>query len=118
LVGWLSILKTVPWADVIRSAPTVADGAKKLWGAVSKQSPSPHAPAETLQAQVVALENTVAELHSQMLASTELIKALAEQNTQLIKRIETNRLRLLWLLGAAIVAGVMAVASLILTLVR
>jgi hypothetical protein len=117
-IGWLSLLRTVPWADVIRSAPTVADGAKKLWGAVSKQPPSPQAPAATLQAQVAALESTVAELHSQMLASTELIKALAEQNTQLIRRIETNRVRVLWLLGATAVAGVIAVSSLLLTLAR
>jgi hypothetical protein len=32
-----------------------------------------------------------------MLASSELIKEMAEQNAQLIKRVETNRARLVWL---------------------
>ena len=38
-----------------------------------------------------------------MLASTEVIKSLAEQNAQLIRGIEANRLRLRWL-GVAVVA--------------
>jgi hypothetical protein len=47
--------------------------------------------------QFIATEAAVADLRQQMLASSELIKELAEQNTQLIKRVETNRKRLLWL---------------------
>ena len=27
-IGWLTILKTVPWTEVISNAPKVADGAK------------------------------------------------------------------------------------------
>ena len=53
-----------------------------------------------------------------MLASSELIKALAEQNTQLIRRVEANRVRVLWLAAAIAVVGVVAVASLALTLAR
>ena len=44
-----------------------------------------------------------------MLASSELIAALAEQNTQLIKRLETQRRRVL-ALGAVSVILVIAVA--------
>ena len=53
-----------------------------------------------------------------MLASSELIKALAEQNTQLVQRIEANRVRVVWLAGATAVVGILAVSSLILLLVR
>jgi hypothetical protein len=52
----------------------------------------------------------VADLHQQMLASSELIQALADQNTQLIRRVEVNRVRLLWL-AALLLALVMALAS-------
>ena len=41
-----------------------------------------------------ALEETVKSLQGQMQASSELIKALADQNTQLVNRIELNRVRL------------------------
>lgn len=131
-IGWLAVLQLVPWADVIRNAPKVADGAKKLWGAVKKKpraeklSPtnvhSAHLPEEqslaSLQAQITALEATASDLQDQMLASSELIQALADQNTQLIKRIEANRIRILWLAGAVVVLGIIAVASLAIALLR
>lgn len=131
-IAWLTILQSVPWTDVMSNAPRVADGAKKLWNAIGKKSHAPEmeAPSEhstlspeaqaiiTLQAQLAAVEVAAADLHDQMLASSELIKALADQNTQLIKRIELNRVRVLWLAGAIAVFGIVAVSSLALTLVR
>ena len=131
-IGWLAVLKSVPWADVMSNAPIVADGAKKLWNAIAKKSPSqeieaptvqpalsPEAQAiATLQARLAVVEAASSDLHDQMLASSELIKALAEQNTQLIKRIEANRVRVLWLAGATVIIGIVAVSNLALTLVR
>ncbi len=119
-IGWLVILKNVPWTDVIRNAPAVAEGAKKLWKTVSKQSPSaedltssdqvavsPESQTSiALDARIQALEAEVGDLHEQMLAATELIKTLADQNTQLIQRIEANRKRVLWFSAATIVIAV------------
>ncbi|OGB50419.1 MAG: hypothetical protein A2496_14635 [Burkholderiales bacterium RIFOXYC12_FULL_60_6] len=119
-IGWLTVLKMVPWGDVIENAPKVASGAKKLWQTVGKRpvvtSSAPPVPevlrAESpavaaLQIQVAELQVAVADLHQQMLASSELIQSLAQQNTQLIKRVEVNRVRLLWL--AAWVLGLTVV---------
>lgn len=130
-VGWLTVLKLLPWSDVIKNAPKVADGAKKLWHTVGKKPPpqpedtvgavplSPEGQAITaLQARLLTLESATQDLHEQMLASSELIKALAEQNTQLIRRAEVNRLRLLALAGVTAVLAVMAVLGLTLLLVR
>lgn len=131
-IGWLAVLKSVPWADVMSNAPIVADGAKKLWNAIAKKSPSqeieapigqpalsPEAQAiATLQARLAVVEAASSDLHDQMLASSELIKALAEQNTQLIQRIEANRVRVLWLAGATVIIGIVAVSNLALTLAR
>jgi len=36
-IGWLTVLKMVPWGDVIENAPKVATGAKKLWQNVGKK---------------------------------------------------------------------------------
>ena len=64
------------------------------------------------------MEVAIADLHNQMLASSELIKILADQNTQLIKRMEVNRIRVVWLAGATVVFGIIAVLSLILAVAR
>ena len=110
-IGLLTILQSVPWSEVISNAPKVADGAKKLWKTVARK-PAPHESSggngqaalspeaqafATLESRIAVLEATTTELHGQMLASSELIAALAEQNAQLIKRIETNRKHVLWL---------------------
>ena len=124
------VLQNVPWAEVIKNAPKLADGAKKLWNTIGSKVPpdevvipttqfalSPEAEAiARLQKQLVAAETATADLHNQMLASSELIKALAEQNTLLIGRIELNRRRMLWLTGALVVIGSIAVTSLMLVL--
>jgi hypothetical protein len=108
-IPWLAILSNVPWKDVIDKAPKVADGAKKLWKSVAKKS-GPSEPANTnvkpahsseeptiasLDTRIIELKNEVTALHDQMLASSEIIEALAEQNTQLIKSIEIFRGRVL-----------------------
>jgi hypothetical protein len=126
-IPWLTVLQTVPWTDVLRNAPKVADGAKKLWSTVSGQAPEavdpvvppvPVAPASAdaeriaaLETRVLTLETAVSDMHGQMLASSELIKALAEQNTQLVANVDADRLRvrrLTWCL--AVVAAIAAAA--------
>lgn len=127
-IGWLAVLQSVPWSEVIKNAPKVADGAKKLWNSVagksapaeaSRPSAEPDVSPESasvaaLEARLNSLEAAVSDLHGQMLASSELIKALAEQNAQLIQRIEKTRVRVLWL-GAATLMIVAALLGLVLT---
>ncbi len=131
-IGWLTLLKGVPWAGVISTAPLVAEGAKQLWKAVSKQPPSADAPrtakpssvspdsatAEPDATRIAALEAAVDDLHAQMLKSSELIKVLADQNTQLIRRVEANRVRTLWLTGLVVIVVLVAVASLAVVMIR
>lgn len=118
-IPWLAVLKAVPWSDVISNAPKVADGAKKLWKTIGKK------PAETigeapideqtspqtiasLHARLLRMEAAQSELHEQMLASSELIKALAEQNASLIVRAESMRVRTRRMLLAITVLGIIA----------
>lgn len=129
-IGWLTVLQSVPWTDVVRNAPKVAVGAKKLWNSVRKKplsgaSPVADAPAASavqsvpmLALRIQELETDAADLQAQMVASSEVIKALADQNTQLIIRVETLRVRMLWLAGTLAVVGVTSGAALLLVLLR
>lgn len=123
-IPWIAVLSQVPWADVIDNAPKVADGARKLWTMVVRRPAADAADDSshsTLQARtpamldkrIVTLEVQIAGLDAQMIASAELIKALAEQNAQLIARVERNRTHLLWLAVAALVTALAAVAALL-----
>lgn len=121
-IGWMTVLKLVPWGDVIENAPKVAQGAKKLWQTVGKKVPvaapqggdatTPVAEATMtvaqLQAQVAELQVATAALHQQMLDSSALIKSLAEQNSTLVARVELSRKRLL---GLTLLVAALAVAT-------
>lgn len=114
-IGWMTVLKLVPWDDVIANAPKVVEGARKLWKTVAG-SPAPVPPAEpaiapeaaaamsaapalATRSELQALAAQVSTLHEQMAESSALIEALADQNAQLIGQIESNRVRLGWLMG-------------------
>jgi len=123
-IGWLSILKAVPWTDVVSNAPKVADGAKKLWETVARKKSPSDVPTGTsatstsdtptlagLEARIAELAGDVGRLQKEMLDSSQLIKALADQNTQLIRRVY-------WLNRTLVAVGIVAVVSLALVLLR
>lgn len=119
-IPWLTVLKAVPWSDLIRNAPKAADGAKGLWDKVSGRPAPPPPPLDDkvqgqlqaeahaitkLRAELQATETAVSELQAQMLAATELINDLADQNAQLVQGVDTLRRRLAWLAGALVLLG-------------
>lgn len=127
-VGWLTVLKLVPWGEVIKNAPAVAEGARKLWSTVGAKSPPRPVPTgseltvgvvdapDVLRARLVETEDSVRQLQAQMQASSELIKALAEQNAELVQRVEINRARTVWLIVVLVVVGAIAGLNLAVTL--
>lgn len=133
-IGWMTVLQSVPWGDVVNNAPKVAAGARKLWRTVAKKPlvatapkangtpplvQSPEAQAITaLKTRVLELESDTVDLKEQMVESSGLITALAEQNNQLIIRLETMRLRMMWMAGALAVISAAVVADLGITLGR
>ncbi|QNA88852.1 hypothetical protein G4G28_10815 [Massilia sp. Dwa41.01b] len=116
---WLKVLKSVPWSDVIAAAPQVANGARRLWDTVGrKPGPAPqpdlgeamaHLPPEEdialLAARIEQHEATMAQLHGQVRDASRLITELADQNAQLIAKMEAARERLN-LVGFVAAAGV------------
>ncbi|WP_334107208.1 hypothetical protein [Methylobacillus sp.] len=121
---WLAVvLKNVPWGEVIRRAPDIADGARKLWQSVSgkqdyrepKVYDVPYSELESTSerdARIQSLEMQIARLQTQMVESSQLIKTLADQNEQLIARVESNRRQVAKLsrVVLGLVIGLIAVA--------
>jgi len=116
-IGWLAAFKTIPWKEVLIAAPSIAQGAGKLWSRVTRRGKQVwpegapfedklSSPPETLaaiEARLVFLETRTREISSEAASSSELIKSLAEQNSRLVQAVDILRLRtrtLLWLLSA------------------
>lgn len=134
VISWIAALKLVPWPDVVSNAPMIVNGAKTLWKAVGKKTVpeikdsaaiknefSPHAlsiAVVNLKSRVSSLEVNVADLQREMVSSAELIKSLADQNSQLIQAVEFLRVRMRLLLSVVSIIGIAAIACLFLLLVR
>lgn len=119
--GWVTVLQMVPWGEVIKNAPKVADGAVKLWNSVSKKkaydetgseisdvilASDPEA-VEKLEHRLHAAEQTISDLQAQVVQSAEVIKELASQNAQLVAQIESNR-KAVTVLGVALAIALIA----------
>lgn len=131
-IGWMTVLKLVPWGDVIKNAPEIADGAKKLWDKVGRKASEDEAGAPrggviieasagedgaaALQTRLADAEASITQLNEAMQVSSTLIKALADQNTELVRRVEINRVRTWWLVGLLVVFGAIAGLNLAVTL--
>ena len=125
-IGWLTVLKAVPWTEVISHAPKITEGAKKLWKSAAGKQPgagatepsslnevgSASASMAELTHRLASTEARLAELHVQVLSSIDLIKALSEQNAQLVQRMEIIRRRSLWVAGVTLLASLCAGVSL------
>jgi hypothetical protein len=128
-MAWITLLKAVPWTNVIASAPAIADSAKRLWNTASKkpdanpdkppQTPPfrPQGPTELIELaqRIDTLETADKNLQGLMQDSSLLLKALANQNTELIARVQLNQRLMVWnfvlsaILCLALVAGALIV---------
>ncbi|MGF6274438.1 hypothetical protein ABIB38_002820 [Massilia sp. UYP11] len=130
--GWWTVLKTVPWSEVIHAAPQVATGARRLWDTVNRR-PGEVNPATGLSPEMAAQEDDVIghliaraeqsdaelnDLRNQMRSASELIANLADQNAQLIAKMDVQRQKITWLGVTAGLSALLAVVALILVAVR
>ena len=118
---WVKVLQMVPWGEVIKNAPKVADGAVKLWNGVSRKKVYDDSGSEVtdvvlatditvvekLEHRLHAAEHTIADLQGQVVQSAEVIKELASQNAQLVAQIEANR-KAVTVLGVALALAILA----------
>ena len=134
--GWWSVLRTVPWSEVINAAPQVAGTARRLWDTVARKSGTASGTAPgmapgammdeepqqdvfgTLVMRVEKNDAALLDLRTQMLQASEIIANLADQNTQLIAKMDMARTRLLWLGVATGVTSVLALVALALVIAR
>lgn len=128
-IPWFSVLQAVPWGQVIDNAPKVVDGAKRFWSSVSKRAGVDEFDIDAYEVEIgegddteaitalrhrlLATERTLTELQKQMRESSSLITTLADQNAQLIQRVEANRKRMIQLTVVCIVMSVTAITGLI-----
>jgi len=101
--SWIAAFRVIPWGDVIAAAPTVARTARDLWRGLSKSrsaetaasadGASPGGSVPTADEEIRSLRADLTETRAQLLSTSEVLQALAEQDEKLIAAIEVLRVR-------------------------
>ena len=103
--GWIAVFRGIPWMELIVAAPAIARGARKLWTGIRRPAPDTQAGAPLdPEERLARLESQVDELKKDLAASSEIIKAMAEQNEKLLGAVGILRARVRLLLGLSGVA--------------
>ena len=131
--GWWTVLRTVPWSEVISAAPQVANGARRLWDTVNRNwqgmpdGPMGMAPEmagqeddvfDVLIRSVERNDAEITDLRNQMRSASEIIANLADQNAQLIAKVDAQRQKMTWMGVTAALSGLLSVVALVLVAVR
>lgn len=139
-IAWLRLIRSVPWDKVAKKAPEIAYLAKRLWNTTYNISPSEETDSLNSQGlgsqaltglpslyseneRIISLEEKLAVIeanssrqHHQLKEAVELITGLAEQNAQLIKTTEINRVWIMRLAAYSVFTSILAASSLFLVL--
>ena len=130
--AWLRVLKSVPWSEVLAAAPQVANSARRLWDTVGRKGVTmpdtefdetvAHMPLDEgialIATQVERQDVAIAQLQGQVREASKLIAELADQNAQLVAKLQAARERLTLVGFTAAGAGVLAIIALSLVLAR
>jgi len=111
MAGWVTVFRAIPWVDLIAAAPVVAQGAKKLWIGLRSRPRQGDAADEPLgtEDRLTQLEAQVTELKTELSASSELIRELAEQNGRLVDAVGILRVRVRVLFAISVVLLVLGI---------
>ena len=91
---WLTALKAVPWGDVIAAAPSMTQGARKLFKRSVVEPAVEGVPRYAASQTVVdALQNALGRLQAQQQASAVMVENLLDQNRQLLETVSILRVR-------------------------
>lgn len=110
-LGWISAFKAIPWSDLIAATPVITQGAKKLWGQVSKTKSSDKKNSQginktssisSIDQRFSEMTLQIEELEEDQKLSSQLISELAEQNKQMIGAINVLNQRQKWLIATTL----------------
>ncbi|MDD3354782.1 hypothetical protein [Zoogloea sp.] len=99
---WSTLVKAIPWSDVIAKAPDIAQGARKLWQKAAQRTdtthpedmPAPETASGLADMRLAELEGRLAQLNARQQETAELLAALAAQNAELVRLGDNMRARL------------------------
>ena len=96
--GWITVLKIIPWKDVLENAPHIAKAAKNLYAGTKNNTSfsSGTADSSAFTSDSENKESRDSRLHKiekEILDLNNAVRSLAKQNVRIVEAIEVLRIR-------------------------
>jgi hypothetical protein len=105
-VGWLTVLKALPWKTILSQAPTVVDAANRLLSQTRRRQSGPGA-----QNDFAAVIERIEALEEHDRADAAVMKQLAEEVATLARASQVVAMRARLVLFVAIISLVISMAA-------
>ena len=119
--GWITVLKIIPWKDVLENAPHIAKAAKNLYagrkdntssGTVDSSVPTSDSEnKKNMNFHLHEIEREVSDLNS-------VVRSLAKQNVRIVEAIEVLRIRSKVLILLCIALGCISISLILLLIIK
>ena len=120
--GWITVLKIIPWKDVLENAPHIAKAAKNLYaGTRNNTSSSGTADSSAPTSDSGNKESTdfrLQEIEREILDLNSVVRSLAKQNVRIVEAIEVLRIRSKILIFACIALGSISICLILLLIFK
>lgn len=105
--AWLAPFNDIPWSRVLGMAPSLAERARKLWQRQPAQeeaaAPATEEAVSAVEVRLHRIERRVAALQEEAVSSFEVVRAITEQHSDLVRAVDELLARTQTLLRVCVV---------------
>ncbi len=119
--GWITVLKIIPWKDVLENAPHIAKAAKKLYAGRKDSTSSGTAGSSVPTSDSENIESRDFRLHEierEILDLNSVVRSLAKQNVRIVEAIEVLRIRSKVLMFSCVALGCISILLILLLIIK
>lgn len=119
--GWITVLKIIPWKDVLENAPHIAKAAKNLYAGRKDNTSSGSAGSSVPTSDSENKKNMNFHLHEierEVSDLNSVVRSLAKQNVRIVEAIEVLRIRSKVLILLCIALGCISISLILLLIVK
>lgn len=120
--GWITVLKIIPWKDVLENAPHIAKAAKNLYaGTRNNTSSSGTTDSSAPTSDSGNKESTdfrLQEIEREILDLNSVVRSLAKQNVRIVEAIEVLRIRSKILIFSCVALGCILICLILLLIFK
>ena len=119
--GWITVLKIIPWKDVLENAPHIAKAAKNLY-AGTKNNTSPGSAGSSVPTSDSENKKSTSfhlhEIEREVSDLNSVVRSLAKQNVRIVEEIEVLRIRSKVLIFLCIALGCVSIYLILLLIIK